>query len=176
METALYIEQESGAWRDPNTHVIWYYDGEGNRFNYEYRNPQDGGKVIETVFSDFNKKIELTYNAVTHKCTKKDISKINLKTFLTQIFHRESPMFEYVGFVIPEFDKFDKYHAFVTKEEGVPVNQRATQFYFDSTGISNWVKFYKPEDKSELHNILAVREHKFTDSCFVIPNCNEEIA
>ncbi|CDW86574.1 UNKNOWN [Stylonychia lemnae] len=175
METALYIESENGSWTDPKTHVVWYCDGEGDRFKVEHKHPETG-KVLQTIFTDFKKKVELTHIAESNKCTKKETTGLNLKRFLKQIFHKDSPMFEYVGFVIPEFDKLDKYHAFVTKEEGVPVHQRATQFYFDSTGVSNWVKFYKPENQSELHNIMAVKEHKFQDSCFAMDNCHENIA
>ena len=57
-----------------------------------------------------------------------------LADFMGSVFNSESPLFEYKGSITPPFDKDDKYHVFVTKEEDQPIEKRATQIYFDQDG------------------------------------------
>ena len=55
----------------------------------------------------------------------------NMKSFMASVFSQDSMMFEYMGLQTPAFDTQERFHLFATREEETPMQQRATQIYFD---------------------------------------------
>eukprot|EP00347_Sterkiella_histriomuscorum_P016071 403354599 len=180
LHTHLMIEKEDSSWTDTMTNVQWYIDSIGNRAKYAYVYTESG-KVMKQARYDYNTQKEITQESSSKWCKEAKIEyQFNLGRFLKNTFDTqdlESSMFEYAGLVTPDFDKFEKYHAFVTKDEGshIPIAQRATQFYFDQTGQANWIKFYMANDQSELHNIISVEENVFNNEDFGLEGCHPAV-
>lgn len=181
LQTHLMMEEKSGGWRDTNTDVQWLFDVAQNRAKYAYVDTNTGNILTEWM-ADYSGKYELKFDG--KHCTKKELAyDFNLGSFLSNVFDttENNQMFEYVGEVMPAFDKFEKHYAFVTRdsheEPKLPIEQRSTQFYFDAElGQSNWIKFYTPNHQSELHNILSVEEDEFEVGDFGLDNCSEHVA
>ena len=79
-------------------------------------------------------------------------------------------MFEYMGLQTPAFDAQESFHLFATREEETPMQQRATQIYFDQEGNAAWIMFYEKDD-SELHSVVKLEREEFQDAEFMIEGC-----